>query len=53
MVRRALLPLLLVLSGIVAATSSKASLNFFSIVVIIGLLAGVSGGATGCGSCDT
>ncbi len=33
-----LLPLLLVLSGIVAATSSKASLNFFSIVVIIGLL---------------
>ncbi|HEV2038364.1 MAG TPA: ABC transporter permease [Candidatus Eremiobacteraceae bacterium] len=33
-----LLPLLLVLTGIVAATSSKASLNFGSIVLIIGLL---------------
>jgi peptide/nickel transport system permease protein len=33
-----LLPLLLVLAGIVAATSSKASLNFVSIVLIIGLL---------------
>lgn len=33
-----LLPLLLVLTGIVAATSSKASLNFVSIVLIIGLL---------------
>ena len=33
-----LLPLLLVLSGIVAASSSKAALNFASIVVIIALL---------------
>jgi peptide/nickel transport system permease protein len=33
-----LLPLLLVLTGIVAATSSRASLNFGSIVLIIGLL---------------
>src|SRR5579863_4330619 len=33
-----LLPLLLVLTGIVAASSSKASLNFSSIVIIIGLL---------------
>lgn len=33
-----LLPLLLVLAGIVAATSTKASLNFVSIVLIIGLL---------------
>lgn len=33
-----LLPLLLVLTGIVAATSTKASLNFGSIVIIIGLL---------------
>ncbi len=33
-----LLPLLLVLTGIVAASSSKASLNFSSIVLIIGLL---------------
>ncbi|MFN2461036.1 MAG: ABC transporter permease [Candidatus Velthaea sp.] len=31
-----LLPLLLVLTAIVAATSNKASLNFFTIVVIIG-----------------
>ena len=33
-----LLPLLLVLTAIVAATSNKASLNFISIVLIIGLL---------------
>ena len=33
-----LLPLLLVLTGIVAATSSKASLSFFYIALIIGLL---------------
>jgi peptide/nickel transport system permease protein len=33
-----LLPLLLVLTAIVAATSNKASLNFLSIVLIIGLL---------------
>ncbi len=33
-----LLPLLLVLTGIVAATSSKASLNFVTIAMIIGLL---------------
>jgi len=33
-----LLPLLLVLSGIVAASSSKAALNFASIVIIIALL---------------
>lgn len=33
-----LLPLLLVLTAIVAATSSKASLNFLTIVLIIGLL---------------
>ncbi|MBC5824526.1 MAG: ABC transporter permease [Candidatus Eremiobacteraeota bacterium] len=32
------LPLLLVLTGIVAATSTKASLNFVSIVLIIGFL---------------
>jgi peptide/nickel transport system permease protein len=32
------LPLLLVLTGIVAATSTKAALNFFSIVLIIGFL---------------
>ncbi len=33
-----LLPLLLVITGIVAASSSKAALNFASIVLIIGLL---------------
>lgn len=33
-----LLPVLLVLTGIVAATSTKAALNFFHIVLIIGLL---------------
>ena len=33
-----LLPLLLVITGIVAASSSKAALNFISIVLIIGLL---------------
>lgn len=33
-----LLPLLLVLTGIVAMSSSRASLNFFSIVLIIGAL---------------
>jgi peptide/nickel transport system permease protein len=37
-----LLPLLLVLTGIVAASSSKASLNFTSIVLIIGLLSWMS-----------
>lgn len=33
-----ILPLLLVLTGIVAATSTKAALNFYSIVVIIAIL---------------
>jgi peptide/nickel transport system permease protein len=37
-----LLPLLLVLTGIVAATSTKASLNFTSIVLIIGVLSWMS-----------